>query len=702
MKKATVIVILGTLIILLSVFAVILLVKDASRPEDPTQEAINALTVYTEEGFKLTYNQEENYYTFSSTGDFDGADLVIPAYYNGIPIKRFTTGLDELENIKSISVPDTIEEITIHKSDAPNLKFNEYESGYYVGNDDNPYYALVEYESDVAHQAVLHEDTKVIGNYAFNKQSYVTSVTIPEGVKSIGYAAFARCSSLTSLVIPDNVTHIGNSLFGHSEKLQSVVIGAGITELTDNMFISCKALKKIEIRGKITRIGSGAFHYCKSLDTFEIPQSVTEIESFAFAGCTALKSITMHKGIKTISRYVHFPETALYNEYLGGLYLGDDKNPYLYFIGLKNEDAESLVLHPDTYAVCQDVIPQVKTLTSLSIKGGWGKYLYSKNNCIIRKDGGVLLCGIKTSVIPSIGVKEIESYAFSNCRELESIVIPDSVKKMGRSVFYNCRSLVTVELGKNLEEIGASAFLQCHSLERISIPKSLRKISYNCFGSCRNLVEVSLTDKTDVIDQYAFANCSLLSSISLPGVKVIEVGAFLDCEALRKVTLSDDLGFIGDDAFMWCSLLEEISLPSGLRYIGDSAFKRCESLKHLNIPEGIESFGKTVYKQCASLESAFIPASREELYLDEFALCTGLKKIYLPSTLKQISGYGVIGSCESLEEIIFSGTLEQWNSLEKNDEWTVGSPAFKVICSDGEIEYPADERRYNNYEEMYW
>ncbi len=703
MKKKIIFAVLGTIIILLSVLTVIFFIKDASRRADPVEEAMKSLAVYTEEGFELTYNEDGNYYTFSSTGHFDGTDLVIPAYYNGIPIKKFTYRyMDELENIKSISIPDTIEEITLHQTDAPNLKFNKYENGFYVGNDKNPYYALVEYNEDVSGNAVVHNNTKVIGNYAFRRCQHLTSVTMPEGLKSIGYSAFSRSESLTSVVIPDSVAHIGNNLFNKCEKLESVVLGAGITELSDNMFIYCRALRSVEIKGKITRIGDGAFHYCESLYSFEVPGSVTEIDAFAFSGCTSLRYITMHKGIEIISEYADFPELAFYNEHLGGLYLGDDQNPYLYFVGLKNEETESLVLHPNTYSVIQGLIPKTNTLTSLTVDGGEGKYLYSDGNCIIKKEDKVLLCGIGTSVIPSNGIEEIASYAFSNCNGLKSIIIPDSVTKIGRSGFYNCKSLVSVELGKNITEMGNQAFMNCYSLESISIPESLREIPGGCFGNCRSLREITMTDKTEVIGVNAFACCDLLVSVALPGVKVIENGAFVSCEVLEKISLSDKLGYIGSWAFEGCTVLKNILLPRGLRHIGDSAFKECRALTYINIPSSVETFGKAVYKNCSSLESAVIPASREDLYLDEFALCTSLKKIYLPSTLKQISGYGVIGSCESLEEIIFSGTVEQWNSLEKNDEWNVGAPAFKIICTDGEVEYSADERHYENPENIYW
>ena len=697
MKKKILFAVLGIILVLLSVFAVIYFTRDASRPADPVEEAMKSLTVYTEEGFRLYLSEDGSYYTLVDVSNYDATELVIPAYYNGIPIKKLSNSALNCTwegTVKTVSIPDTVEEIAVHIysdiKDRYSITFSEYNNGYYLGNAENPFYALMFYSSDIGTKAVLHKDTKVIANSAFADCEHVTSVTLPEGLKSIGTQAFGKCKGLLTLTIPDSVTFIGDFLFSKCEKLESVTVGSGVSEICDYMFKDCGSLKTVEIKGNITRIGIQAFDSCLSITNFEIPASVTEIDSQAFKHCEL--KITAHKGILNIGRDA-FPKYANYNEYRGGLYIGDSQNPYMYLVGIENEEAESLVLHRDTYSVAQSFIPEMNTLKSLSIDGGKGRYLQIEGNCIIRKEDKTLLCGIGTSIIPSSGIAEIAPYAFYRCDTLKSVILPKSLKKIGNSAFQGCTSLSSVEFGKNIEEIGEQAFTGCVSLDNLVLPKSLIAIPDYCFFSCNSLSEISIHENTEVIGKNAFASCTALTAISLPGVKVIRNYAFMDCKALEKVSFSNELGYIGGSAFYGCTALKDIVLPYGLRYIGSSAFENCDSIKYLNIPKSVEIFGSMVYAQCNSLEYAVIPEGVESLTAREFEICTSLKKILLPSTLKEISGYAVLGLCSSLEEIVYNGTVEQWNAIEKSDTWYIATPSFKVICTDGEIEYPADERQ---------
>lgn len=63
------------------------------------------------------------------------------------------------------------------------------------------------------------------------------------------------------------------------------------------------------------------------------------------------------------------------------------------------------------------------------------------------------LSGIENIEIPD-KVKEIDDFAFKNCKYTTNIKIPKSVKRIGNAAFSGCRRLKTIEISYDLENIG--------------------------------------------------------------------------------------------------------------------------------------------------------------------------------------------------------------------------------------------------------
>ena len=64
-----------------------------------------------------------------------------------------------------------------------------------------------------------------------------------------------------------------------------------------------------------------------------------------------------------------------------------------------------------------------------------------------------------------------------------------------------------------------------------------------------------------------------------------------------------------------------------------------------------------------------------------FYNCTDLKTLKLPHTVKSIH-YNALANCNSLEKIVFGGTMADWNHLTLSPNLPKG---VKVICADGTI-----------------
>ena len=140
----------------------------------------------------------------------------------------------------------------------------------------------------------------VIGDYAFEDCSGLTSLTLPAGITGIGYEAFQGCSGLTSLTLPAGITWIGTSAFQGCSGLTSLTLPAGITKIGDYAFWGCSGLTSLTLPAGIASIRYGTFYDCSGLTSLTLPAGITMISFEAFRGCSGLTSLTFPAGITLI------------------------------------------------------------------------------------------------------------------------------------------------------------------------------------------------------------------------------------------------------------------------------------------------------------------------------------------------------------------------------------------------------------------
>ena len=86
------------------------------------------------------------------------------------------------------------------------------------------------------------------------------------------------------------------------------------------------------------------------------------------------------------------------------------------------------------------------------------------------------------------GYKKIGDFAFGDCTNLKSIVIPDSITAIGDKAFISCRSLTSIVIPDSVNRIGEWAFYDCTSLTRITVPDSVTSIGEGAFNGCSRLI----------------------------------------------------------------------------------------------------------------------------------------------------------------------------------------------------------------------
>ncbi len=279
------------------------------------------------------------------------------------------------------------------------------------------------------------------------------------------------------------------------------------------------------------------------------------------------------------------------------------------------------------------------------------------------------------------GCKVIREEAFSCCKKLATITLPDSLTHIGDRAFSSC-NLTTITLPASLTYVGDCAFSgtgirnvvslspnftfrdgclidqinhRLHAYlsdkDKVSLPVGLTHIGNEAFYGCDYLIAITLPNSLTHIGKSAFSRCSNLTTVSLPNSMThIEGSAFGKCQNLTAITLPAGLIHIGDRAFEGCEKLTAITLPAGLIHIGDRAFKGCEKLTAITLPDGLTHIGKWAFMWCNNLTTITLPNSLTHIGDHAFSLCENLDSITLPDNLTYI-GDNAFWECGNLTTI---------------------------------------------------
>jgi TPR repeat protein len=120
----------------------------------------------------------------------------------------------------------------------------------------------------------------------------------------------------------------------------------------------------------------------------------------------------------------------------------------------------------------------------------------------------------KLIVIPK-RVKTIGSHAFAYTTLANRIVVEDSVTHIEANAFEDVPA-ERIFLSKNLEYIGEECFKNCRNLNQILIPDSVREIKDRAFEGCESLRSLIIYDECSEIGDNVFAGCNALNEVIIP------------------------------------------------------------------------------------------------------------------------------------------------------------------------------------------
>ena len=187
------------------------------------------------------------------------------------------------------------------------------------------------------------------------------------------------------------------------------------------------------------------------------------------------------------------------------------------------------------------------------------------------------------------------------------------------------------------------------------IPDTVTSINETAFVDCDSLISITISNSVTSIGNSAFNRCRGLTSITIPdSVTSIGCWAFSECTSLESITISDNLKSIDWGAFSGCRNLKTIAIPDSVTIIGDLAFNRCSSLTSVTIPNSVTIVGESAFGRCSSLKYVTIPNSVTIIEESAFDRCSSLKDVIIPDSVTSIRD-ATFFNCKSLTTVTFHG-----------------------------------------------
>ena len=326
---------------------------------------------------------------------------------------------------------------------------------------------------------------------------------------------------------------------------------------------------------------------------------------------------------------------------------------------------------------------------------------------------------------------------------LKTIDIPKSVTSIGQMAFaYSC--LNSLNIPDTVETLGQGISLLCKDLSKISINANhftqLASAPLNILGLSIKKEDfiVRGMDHTEVVELFGEQNFieweengyvgrgdlltgtrSDLDLVNFPS-KVKRIGAFalykslpLWPDDLGTVTIPEQVVELQPHSFGSSPLLglieppfSTIIIPSSITTLVGGVFDGNSTVRTIVLPEGFEAL-MSVKEQahgllispdysgpfiaCQNLTSINLPSTLEIIGESSFYYCTALPSITIPAGVTTI-GELAFCNCNALTDFNYAGTMEQWNAINKELNWTMGSGFTVVHCSDGDI--PVEQPPY--------
>ncbi len=318
----------------------------------------------------------------------------------------------------------------------------------------------------------------VVGESAFSYCTQLTCAYLPTKLKKVADYMFDGCIQLQQLEIPDSVTVIGDFAFAETYFESICLSETNIVHLGAGAFSECPDLKYVELPQNLVRIGDGAFQMCNNLETVVVPE---EIESIGYS--TFFDSVNVQVVIgENVYNYDTYGELA------------DDLSEKLAFNFqyelsengiriIKYTGNDKMVVVPEAIdgikvtTIGEAAFAKCETMEFVSLPYGVNRI----------EENAFADCINLRTIAGEEQVVEVNFGAYRGTG-IKQAIIPMVQQSVGYCMFYGCPELISVYIPEGVVCIEEFAFSECKSLTELRIPNSVEQIASNAFDGSENLI----------------------------------------------------------------------------------------------------------------------------------------------------------------------------------------------------------------------
>ena len=441
--------------------------------------------------------------------------------------------------------------------------------------------------SDTAIKSIsIPNSVTIIGTGAFENNVAMTALTIGNGITTIPNSCFRDCHSLPSVTIPNVVTKIGNRSFETCSGLTSVTLSSGLTSIGDSAFKKCTSLRNVVIPDEVNVISASCFAECTSLSAITLSSdycntngNLTSLGNAAFSGDSALRELRIPATVTSMGNNLCKDCSNL-----DAIYVYSEIPPTL-----GGADAFTNTNNCPIYVPCCSIADYKRAngWNDNSLKYRLKGYDFSLEGCTGSCTGGcpskldATYTSNRTYSVFCDGSNVVStddtmlSAPYSHLDMTDATVYTDCASGISTNSFSGFTNLSAYTIsGDDLVSIGDNAFSDCPNLTSAVVPNSVTQLGSAVFQNDTSLVSATLPSGLTTITDYLFDNCTSLPSISLPSeTRTISNYAFHNNTSLTGVTFPTTLTTIGSNTFQDCTSFTSVTIPSGVTGIGNYAFE---------------------------------------------------------------------------------------------------------------------------------